>query len=98
MKYFVISGTHDQFSEWRRRNGTELLLNRRIESLQDIVYVAGADTLKGIENPKGIFIGTWYTRSNITEILLQLSMSIIDIKNLDPINRAWEIIRGKRSN
>lgn len=73
-KFFVIAGNHDQFSEWRRRNGTELLLNRQIENLSDIVYVSSTDQLKGYNNPKGMFIGTWYRREDIENIITQLQV------------------------
>lgn len=89
-KYFVISGTHDQFSEWRRRNGTELLLNHQIENLSDIVYVAGADTLKGTSNPTGVFIGTWYTRADMLEVLTQLRVATTDIEKMKVLSQVLD--------
>lgn len=91
MKYFVIAGTHDQYVDWKKRNFPELLINHQVKGISDIIYVAGADTLKGTSNPKGIFIGTWYTRSNITEIMLQLRISITDMESQSSIERASEV-------
>lgn len=78
MKYFVIAGTYDEFKYWKSKHHPEMLLNGEIQNLSDIVYVAGAETLKGYSNPRGIFIGTWNRRSNINEILIQLRVSIND--------------------
>ena len=55
-----------------------MLLNHDIENLQDLVYVSGVDMLKGYSNPRGIFIGTWKKRNDISEILIQLRVSIND--------------------
>lgn len=74
-KIFIIAGTHDEYLRWRSRNFPELLLNGEISKPTDIVYVSGAETLKGISNPTGRFIGTWYKRSNIEEILFQLQIA-----------------------
>jgi hypothetical protein len=74
-KIFIIAGTHDEYLQWRSRNFPELLLNGEISKPTDIIYVCGAETLKGISNPTGRFIGTWYKRSNIEEILFQLQIA-----------------------
>lgn len=94
-KYFIISGNYDQFTSWRNRNGTEMLLNHEITALHDITYVRSVHDIKGITNPAGIFIGTWYHRSDIKEILTQLhvSMSTAPVSKIEPIKKAWEIVR-----
>ena len=60
-----------------------------------IVYVAGAETLKGYSNPRGMFIGTWYTRSNIKEILIQLQVSMSDGSKIHPIEKAWKYVNSE---
>lgn len=74
-KIYIIAGTHDEYLRWRNNNYPELLLNGEISKPTDIMYVSGAETLKGISNPRGRFIGTWYKRSNIEEILFQLQIA-----------------------
>ena len=74
-KYFVISGNHDQFVEWKKRNYPEMLLNHQIENLSDIVYVSSVHVLKGYSNPTGVFIGNWYRRKDIEDIFIQLRVS-----------------------
>lgn len=74
-KIYIIAGTHDEYLQWRNKHYPELLLNGQITKPTDITYVSGAETLKGISNPSGRFIGTWYKRSNIEEILFQLQIA-----------------------
>jgi hypothetical protein len=74
-KIYIIAGTYDEYLRWRNNNYPELLLNGEISKPTDIMYVSGAETLKGISNPRGRFIGTWYKRSNIEEILFQLQIA-----------------------
>ena len=95
MKYFVIAGTYDEFKYWKSKHHPEMLLNGEIQNLSDIVYVAGAETLKGYSNPRGIFIGTWYNRIDIKDILIQLQVSMIDTNKLDPIGKAWKYLESK---
>ena len=87
-KIFIISGTFFQFKEWKSRNYPELLTNRNIKSLQDLVYVAGVDNLRGHQEPHGVLIGTWYKRNDIESILTQLliSGSILPWKHQELIN------------
>lgn len=74
-KIFVIAGNIDQFMQWKHRNYPELLTNGQIQSLLDIVYVNGVDNLKGHREPHGMFIGTWYQRNDITQIILHLQVA-----------------------
>lgn len=71
-KIFIIAGNYEQFKTWKDRNYPELLVNRRIQSLQDIVYVAGVDNLRGHSEPHGLLIGTWYKRNDIHSLLMAL--------------------------
>lgn len=75
MKYFVISGTFFEFKDWKSKHYPEMLLNRQIENVGDIIYVSGIHMLKGYQNPRGIFIGTWYRRKDIEDIFIQLRIS-----------------------
>ena len=89
-KYFVISGNHDQFVEWKDRNYPEMLLNLQIENLSDIVYVSSVHILKGVSNPRGIFIGTWYQRKDMLEVLTQLRAATTDIGKMKVLSRVQE--------
>ncbi len=64
-KLFIIAGNHDQFREYQRKDTSSDIL----------VYVSSIDTLRGIREPKGKFIGTWYRREDINKIIYQLSVA-----------------------
>jgi len=61
--YYIISGNYDQYKQWIWVKGVDT---------RDFVFVAAPDALRGIENPHGFFIGTWYEREDIDDILIQL--------------------------
>ena len=63
MKKFAIAGNSNQFYDWMRKT------NR---SHTDWIYVSGPDTLKGISDPHGVFIGTWYERPDMLEVIQTL--------------------------
>ena len=90
-KYYVIAGGYFEFKDWKSRNYHEMLINGTIHGVEDIIYVSGANTMKGVTNPTGIFIGTWYKRIDIVPILQTLHTSVSGDK-LDSIHKAWKII------
>lgn len=98
MKYYVIAGTFFQYKEYKNLHYPEMLLNRQIENVSDIVYVTTVDTIKGVSNPNGIFIGTWYNRSDIGPILLQLLISSTTTSKQDSIKSAMNILQDLRDN
>ncbi len=64
-KLFIIAGNYDQFRIYQRKDTSSDIL----------VYVSSIDTLKGIREPRGKFIGTWYRREDMLVILYQLSVA-----------------------
>lgn len=61
---WVIAGTREEYKHW---------LRSRPEALHgEYAYVADVVMLKGYSKPTGIFIGTWYDRPDIDNILNQL--------------------------
>ena len=85
MKKFVIAGTSDQFYDWMRRNGYSHTVWR---------YVSGPEALRGTSHPQGIFIGTWYERKDMVEVIQMLRLnSNFQNKVLDDVA---EIYKRKR--
>lgn len=66
MKQFVIAGTHIQASLWIARR-TSLGYNPN-----DYMILSNAAITKGLRNPRGWFIGTWYQREDIKDIFTAL--------------------------
>jgi hypothetical protein len=86
MKNYIIAGNHAEYIDW---------LNRKIVSPSLYVYVSGPDTIRGIRNPHGRFIGTWYKRPNqdlecIFDVLLYSSDAGESTKILLKLRNDWQ--------
>ena len=62
MKY-VIAGNYDQYKQWLHRTS----------HTGEYVYVAVVANLLGLSDIHGYFVGTWYERKDIQEILKYIS-------------------------
>ena len=88
MEMFVIAGNVNEYQNWlfHLKKTTNYRSNYR--------YVGVPDILRGIENPHGVFIGTWYNRKDIHEILERLVVSSrVDNPGL---NKAIEYYRSRK--
>ena len=74
MKYFVIAGNYEEARRWTTLNKERIYQNLQVE-IATMQYVQSVETLKGIHEPRGIFIGTWLKRPDIEHILTQLKIS-----------------------
>ena len=63
---WVVAGDYKQYTDWLFHNQ----YNR-----SEWRFVSDADVLRGHIDPHGIFIGTYYLRTDIRIILLQLQVS-----------------------
>jgi len=80
-RIFIIAGNYQQFREYQRKGYSDDLL-----LYQNLVYVSDVMTLKGIHKPRGRFIGTWYRREDLGDIIMQLRLaSSIDEEKLEEI-------------
>lgn len=77
-KYYVIAGTYDQYNAFIRKKAQEMWDKGSNVSLSHFIYVDGSQTLKGISNPNGFFVGTWYNRPEMPDIFMQLALAITD--------------------
>jgi len=90
MKYqYIIAGNVDQYRNWAADK----------MSVNHFLYVSGPDILRGIENPGGRFIGTWYERKDIEEILARLlAASRVDNPALRTAIKYYEDKQYERTN
>ena len=90
MKYqYIIAGNIDQYRNWAADK----------MSVNHCQYVGGPDILRGIENPHGVFIGTWYERKDIQEILARLlATSRVENPELRKAIRYYEEKQNERKN
>jgi hypothetical protein len=85
-KYFVIAGYRDQYLNFMKKKSEELWNQGNTSiSLSHFIY-ATVDNIRGIRNPSGWFIGTWYERDDAYDILYALIISTDDSKKLAIIN------------
>ena len=79
MKY-IIAGHVSEYAAWLKR--TKGLPH-------EYTYISDVNKLKGIEDPHGYFIGSWYNRQDIHTILIELlnrsrttNKELINVTNL----------------
>jgi len=77
-KYFVISGTKDQFNYFIRKKTSDMWNGGADITMSHFIYVDNKDRFRGIQNPSGWFYGTWYERPDIRDILAWLTAACID--------------------
>ena len=83
MKIFVIAGNVHECNEYCRIKQSNGLVS------SNYIYVSSVSTLRGHQDIHGVFIGTWRTRSDITEILDAL---LIRTTNIDVIKDMYREI------
>ena len=64
-KVFIIPGNYRQFLDYVRDK----------ENRSFYVYVSDITMLRGYHQPRGKFIGTWYDRVDLEDILMQLRLA-----------------------
>jgi hypothetical protein len=73
-KIFVIAGRYDQYRLFRRQL-MQAMIEEDIEFwLHDIVYVSGAEMLRGFRCPWGYRVGTWAARPDLADVEMGVKM------------------------
>jgi hypothetical protein len=81
MKNYIIAGTYEQYKNW---------IKRKILSPATHVCVSSPAVLRGVQNPQGWFIGTWYDRDDMEEIFeVLLRATDITTESHRRINAVW---------
>jgi hypothetical protein len=71
-KIFVLAGNYEQFFAFRRQLAEALQEEHHSFRISDIIYIASADTLRGMREVWGYKVGTWAYRRDIKDIIEQL--------------------------
>jgi hypothetical protein len=87
---FVISRTWEEYEKFKIN-----CLNNSKYSDHKMVYVSSVNILRGYNNPDGVFIGEWWERSDIDDIMLVLLASVHRDKN-DGLKTALRFLHTKR--
>lgn len=72
--FYVVAGSYDQYKNYLAKKKSEAGI-LRMQDLNDYRYVSHADELRGLENIKGAFYGTWKDRKDIEEIKTAIAIS-----------------------
>lgn len=71
-KYYVISGTRQEYNDFIIKKAKELFSNGVDISLSHFVYVASEENLRGVNDPTGWLYGSWRERTDIKRLLITL--------------------------
>jgi len=89
VKTIVIAGNYNQGLNWAESDCKKRWANGNTSiSLSEYIIVSNANQLRGIQDPHGVFVGTWREREDIEEIVETLFMQSIHV------NRELERIRS----
>ena len=76
MKTLVIAGTYHEANYWIIQDLGKKYPSMTSLSMSDYIIVHNPDQLRGMRDPKGIFVGTWRERKDIFEILNMLLVNM----------------------
>ena len=88
---YVVAGNQEQAYEYINRKLEERIRNgEQVSKISDYAYVRDVMTLRGVSNPRGVFIGTWRERKDIRTIVEQLMLQQ-DVGN-PALRKIWDEI------
>ena len=79
MKTFVVAGTAHEANYWIIQDLGKRYPSNTSASMSDYVYVSSPDSLRGIQDPHGVFVGNWLGRPDIFEIVQALMMASVHV-------------------
>lgn len=86
---YIVAGNYEQYSQWIKERGLPS---------SEWVYVTNRDTIRGVRNPEGRLIGTWYERDDAMDILVALRVASDKVnENLEKALVMWIELRDKKS-
>ena len=93
MKYHVIAGNVFEFDRFIKKKSAEMWNEGNTSiSLSDFVYVSSVDTLKGLSEIQGFYVGTWKNRSDVMEIQLQVHIIKEKMKQNEILSKIQDAI------
>ena len=93
-KIFVIAGNKYQAEDWIKKNLEKRAMSGETTiSRSQYVYVDDATKLRGIRDPRGVFIGTWRERWDIREVVETLMIQSIHVN--PTLGKIWGEVKHK---
>ena len=86
---YVVAGTYDQYQSYARSKAGDNKF---------YIYVNSPDTLRGLRDPHGVFIGTWITRPDIGGIIDALLVATSSQTTFNTgVKKAYDLLSSKES-
>lgn len=87
---YVITGSYTQAKDWISK---DLAVRKSLGeecSTRDYRYVDDASIIRGVRNPRGVFAGTWKSRSDIHGIITQLLVATDEnAPSIEVLRKIW---------
>ena len=81
MKTFVVAGTAHEANYWIINDLGKKYPSNTSLTMSHYVYVSSPDSLRGVKNPHGVFVGNWKTRTDILEIVEALLLASTNVNS-----------------
>jgi hypothetical protein len=89
--YYIVAGNFEQYKHWLNEPNRNPMMK--------YLYLHSKDIISGVKNVRGMLIGTWWMRSDITDILVYLHMANRDNpQSCEQIIKANEIVMKWKTN
>jgi len=79
---FVIAGNTHQANEWIQKDIKRREILREVISMKDYRIVHDVSSIRGFQDPHGVFVGTWKQRVDILQIVETLMMQSVYVNKL----------------
>ena len=81
MRTFVVAGTAHEANYWIINDLGKKYPSNTSLTMSHYVYVSSSDILRGVQNPHGVFVGNWKTRTDILEIVEALLLASTNVNS-----------------
>ncbi len=78
-KIFVVAGTSHEAHYWIINHLGKRYQSNKSATMSDYVYVSSPNSLKGVRDPHGVFVGNWLGRPDIFEIVEALMLASVHV-------------------
>lgn len=93
-RIFVIAGNRQQADQWIK-NDLEKRKNSGVTTLSwsDYVVVSDASRVRGVSDPRGVFIGTWRDRVDIKDVVEALLTQSVHVN--PTLGKIWGEVKDR---
>ena len=96
MNILIVAGNYAEFSAYKRHKLNQALMNDDAGlgmEIQSYRYVESANSIRGMRDVSGVFIGSWRSRKDILEIVANLRFLMSQRNNA--LEKVWNELCSK---